>query len=233
MIQTLLKSLRGTDWEILTGFVSPAFFDVVPTIGMARAFRRIIYDYVNCSEFEKSLRKAKKSLFEIPSCLHKDSAGRGRVVLELYFRQIFKFDSAVLDLRSSAFEFRADKVEWKPKPLFYHWDTEFIVAVRKMYRGFYRNDVSEYTAGLEALDLGHAHDAFKSHFGLGDQSSVRFTLLEFKKSFQSIFESCKKNKTRLHPDFFALGVYLLCLYENLESLDVPLDVRGAFDSVVD
>jgi hypothetical protein len=33
---------------------------------------------------------------------------------------------------------------------------------------------------------------------------------------------------RLHPDFVALGVYLAALYEHLEELDVPLDVRGAF-----
>jgi len=233
LIQTLFKSLRGTDWELLTGFVSPAFFDVVPTIGMARAFGRIVKDYANPGEFEKALKKARKAVPKIPAGTGNDPAVQGRVVLELYFRQIFDFDSAVMDLRSSAFEFKGDKVLWKPKPLFYAWDQEFVVAMRKMYRGFYRNDEAEYTSGLEALDLSHAKDIFKAHFGEGDQSSMKFTLAAFKKSFQSIFESCKRNKTRLHPDFFALGAYLLCLYEHLESLDVPLDVRGAFDAVVE
>ena len=233
MIQTLFKSLRGTDWELLTGFVSPAFFDVVPTIGMARVFARIVKDYASPGEFEKALKKARKALPKIPDGLGQDPAAQGRAVLELYFRQIFDFDSAVLDLRSSAFEFKGDKVVWKPKPLFYVWDQEFVLAMRQLYRGFYRNDEVEYIAGLEALDLGHAKETFKAHFGEGDQSSMKFTLAAFKKSFQSIFESCKKNKTRLHPDFFALGAYLLCLYEHLEALDVPLDVRGAFDAVVD
>ena len=47
MIQTLLKGLRGTDWEMLTDFVSPVFFDVVPTLGMASVFASIAKDYAN------------------------------------------------------------------------------------------------------------------------------------------------------------------------------------------
>lgn len=233
MIQMLIKLLRGTDWELLTGFASPAFFEVVPSLGMTRVFMRIAKDYASSSDFDRAFKKAKKALPKIPRGMGNDPAVQGRAVLELFFKQIFDFDSAVMDLRSSAFQFNADKVVWNPKPLFYVWDPEFVLALRKMYRGFYRNDEVEYMAGLEALDLSHAKAAFKSHFGEGDQSSVRFTLASFKKSFHSVFESCKKNGTRLHPDFFALGAYLLCLYEHLEGLDVPIDVRGAFYAVVD
>lgn len=233
MIQTLFKSLRGTDWELLTGFVSPAFFDVVPTLGMARVFGTIVKDYANPAEFEKALRKARKSLPKVQPGEAADPKARGRVVLELYFSQIFATDAAVLDLRESAFDFKGAKVAWNPKPLFYKWDPEFLEAIRQMYRGFYRDDEGEYMAGLAALDLEHAKGAFKAHFGAGAQDAVQFSLATFKKSFQTVFESCKKHKTRLHPDFFALGAYLLCLYEHLESLDVPLDVRGAFDAVVD
>jgi hypothetical protein len=139
-------------------------------------------------------------------------------------------DIAVLDLRSSSFDFKAGKLRWTPKPVFYEWDPSFIEGVRKMYRGFYQGDQTAYMEGLNALDLGHAADIFQNHFGVGDQRAVSFHLDDFRKSFQQIFESCKKNKTRLHPDFFALGVFLLCLYEHLESLKVPLDVRGAFDA---
>ena len=231
MIQTLFKSLRGTDWELLTGFVSPAFFDVVPTIGMARVFGKLVKDYANPAEFEKTLKKVRKALPRLPAAGCADPKARGRAVLELYFRQIFDFEAAVLDLRASAFEFKGGKVTWNPKPIYYEWDGQFLAAIRQMYAGFYRADEGEFLAGLSALDLGHAQDAFKAHFGNGDQSAVRFSLAAFKKSFQAIFESCKKNKTRLHPDFFALGAYLLCLYEHLEALDVPLDVRGAFDVV--
>lgn len=230
MIQTLFKSLRGTDWELLTGFVSPAFFDVVPTLGMARVFGKLVKDYANPAEFEKALKKARKTVPRLSAAECDDPMARGRAVLELYFRQIFDFDAAVLDVRASAFEFKPGKVTWSPKPIYYEWDAKFLAALRQLYGGFYRDDEVEFRAGLAALDLEHAKDAFKAHFGSGDQSAVTFSLAAFKKSFQAIFESCKKNKTRLHPDFFALGAYLLCLYEHLEALEVPLDVRGAFDA---
>ena len=97
-----------------------------------------------------------------------------------------------------------------------------------MYRGFYEGNTSQFKRGLSSLNLSHAEEIFRGHFGAGDQKSVTFKLSEFKKSFHSIFVSCKSNKTKLHPDFFALGVYLVCLYENLEDLNVPLDVRKAF-----
>jgi hypothetical protein len=169
----------------------------------------------------------------VPAGIKSDPAAQGRAVLELYFRQIFDQPVAVLDLRTAAFDFSSGKVRWNPKPLFFEWSPEFISGVRDMYAGFYMNDQARYMEGLRALDLAHADDIFKRHFGEGDQSRVEFSLAHFKKSFQAIFESCKKHKTRLHPDFFALGAYLLCLYENLESLNVPLDVRSAFDAAVD
>ncbi|NDE15570.1 hypothetical protein EBZ80_11635 [bacterium] len=230
MIQTLFKSLRGTDWEILTGFVSPAFFDVVPTVGMARVVGKLLNDYANPAEFEKALKKARKVVPRLSAAECDDPKARGRAVLELYFRQVFDFDAAVLDLRASAFEFKAGKVTWSPKPIFYEWDKDFVAALRLVYGGFYGGDDEKFLAGLAALDLEHAKGSFKAHFGSGDQSAVTFSLATFKKSFHGIFESCKKNKTRLHPDFLALGAYLLCLYEHLEALDVPLDVRGAFDA---
>ncbi len=232
MIQTLFKSLRGTDWELLSGFVSPAFFEVVPTLGMARVFATIVKDYANPAEFPAMVKVARKLIPAPGSRKGFTPEDRGHVVLALYFGQIFAKGEAVLDLRSSAFHFKSGKVDWDPKPLYYRWDPDFIDAVRRMYRGFYRDDESAFMSGLRDLDLIHAKDIFREHFGAGSQQSVTFELEHFKRSFQAIFESCKKNKTRLHPDFFALGAYLLCLYEHLEGLKVPLNVREAFDAVV-
>lgn len=225
------RALRGTDWEFLATFASPAFFEVVPTLGMARAFGRMVKDYADESAFSSALRKAKKSLPAASPDLSSSPAAQGAAVLGTYFRQIMQNDVAVLDLRSGAFDFKSGKVKWTPKPVFYQWDASFIAGIRQMYRGFYRGDDDAFVEGLEALDLAHAQDIFRTHFGAGDQRSVEFRLEHFRKSFQAIFESCKKNKTRLHPDFFALGAFLLCLYEHLEGLGVPLDVRGAFDAV--
>ncbi len=224
------KALRGTDWEFLAAFASPAFFEVVPTLGMARALGRMVKDYANESAFSSALRKARKSLPPAGPDLGSSPAAQGRFVLETYFRQVLEHDVAVLDLRSSAFDFKSGKFKWSPKPVFYQWDPSFIEGIRQMYRGFYRGDQGTFENGLEALDLVHAQDIFRAHFGSGDQRAVEFRLEHFRKSFQAIFESCKKNKTRLHPDFFALGAFLLCLYEHLDAIRVPLDVRGAFDA---
>lgn len=232
MLNTIFKSLRGTDWELLTGFISPAFFDVVPTFAMARTFAAILKDYVNPNKFEAALEDASKLIPKIDGAIGDRLELRGRAVLELYFRQIFAQDFALLDLRSSAFDFNEPKIVWRPKPIFYLWDKNFITAIRQLYSGFYRDNEKVYLAGLAALDLSHAADIFRSHFGVGDQRSMRFSLATFNKSFQLIFESCKTNKTKLHPDFFALGAYLLCLYEHLEALDVAIDVKGAFDAAV-
>ena len=62
MIEILLKSLKGTDWELLTAFVSPVFFEIVPTIGMAKVFGAIVKDYANTKEFDRVLDTAKETL---------------------------------------------------------------------------------------------------------------------------------------------------------------------------
>ena len=51
MIDYLFKNLKGTDWELLTDFVSPVFFEVVPTLGMAKVFGSILKDYSSANEF--------------------------------------------------------------------------------------------------------------------------------------------------------------------------------------
>ena len=230
MLHTLFKSLRGTEWELLTGFVSPAFFDVVPVLSMARAFGTILTEYVNPIKFEAALKASAYLTSKFEGVALDSPELKARAVLEIYFRQIFDKDFVLLDLRSSAFKFTDDKIFWNPKPLFYVWDENFIKSIRQLYSEFYGNNEKDFLGALASLDLSHAAEIFRSHFGVGDQSSLRFSLADFKKSFQLIFESCKKHKTKLHPDFFALGAYLLCLYGHAESLDVAVNVRGAFDA---
>jgi len=230
MIDRLFKTLRGTDWEMLTGFISPAFFDVVPTLGMAKVLAILVKDYTRTDEFQKILVSNKKLMPKDQKKM--DHLPQVQIVLEIYFAQLFKRECAVLDLRSSAFDFKKSTYSWNPKPLYYSWDEKFLQAIRDMYAGFYANRDDLLLSGLRSLDLEHAQHIFIQHFGANDQKSVTFKLDHFTKSFQAIFESCKKHKTKLHPDFFALGAYLLCLYEHLERYDMPFDVRGAFDAAV-
>jgi hypothetical protein len=245
VIDILFKSLKGTDWELLTSFVSPVFFEVVPTIGMARVFGAVVKDYTNAKEFERVRTAANENIDKInlnqtkklqlvknlSHVLDSRKLGMserqefGQVILKIYFSQIFSGDKSILDLRSSAFN---DLLEWSPKPVYFEWNRDFRDGLQGLYRGFYTNDEQCLNEGLKKLNLLHAKAVIYSHFGEGQQDAVRFSLNHFKKSLHAVFVSCKENRSRLHPDFFALGVYLLCLYENLESLDCSFDVRRAF-----
>ena len=251
MIQSILNRLKGTDWELLTEFVSPDFFDVVPAIGMLKAFGRILKDTADRREFirvcgatQKIIKSSVNSRLLLDaqpanSARHvtdirkwnlADRQSFGSDVLKLYFAQIFSDEKSILDLRSSSF---ISAHEWSPKPVFYEWDEEFRLGLRNLYRGFYFNDDILLRKGLTSLNLAHAEEILRVHFGEGEQNAVRFSLGHFKKSIHAVFVSCKKYRTSLHPDFFALGVYLLCLYENLEALNCSLDVQKAFREVTD
>lgn len=251
MIRTLLKGLRGTDWEMLTDFVSPVFFEIVPTLGMVNVFASIAKDYANKSEFTRARDVVGSALssghllampmsikladhFEAPAIdletmTPEEKKRHGEFILQIYFAQLYATDTTILDVRSTSF---GANQTWVPKAIYYRWNKEFRSGICELYRGFYHNDPALFESGLKRLNLSHAGELFKAHFGEGSQDAVTFSLQHFKKSFHAIFLSCKEHRSKLHPDFFALGVYLVCLYEHLEKIDIPLDVRSAFNRAV-
>ena len=249
MINYLFKNLKGTDWAMLSDFVSPVFFEVVPAFGMAKVFGTIVQDYANSKEFQSvksevrtatmskinhqsmqplQLLDSLSAVLSVRDLSEKDRKDFGAMVLKIYFAQIFATHKTILDLRSSAFN---GTKEWAPKPVFYQWSNEFRSGLQDLYRGFYKGDDDVFQKGLVALNLKRAESVIGGHFGTGEQDAVVFSLQHLKDSLHRVFISCKASKSRLHPDFFALGVYLLCLYENLEALGCPLDVRKSFNEV--
>ena len=90
------------------------------------------------------------------------------------------------------------------------------------------DDDAAFRKALAALHLDAAADLFLDHFGAGEQTAVRFEMAHFTRSFHAVFVRCRERGVQLHPNFVPLGVYLAALYEHLEGLDVPLDVRAAF-----
>ena len=66
----------------------------------------------------------------------------------------------------------------------------------------------------------------------GQQDLVTFKMKDFLADFHDIFLLCRDRKIVLQADFLRLGIYLSLLYEHLERLGRPQNVRQAFLEVV-
>lgn len=241
-----LRMLRATEWGQLLDFVSPSFFEVLSARGLAGAAR----DLIASSRDDAGMHAVAGAIADrigarsIPIRLDLERGGetsaagrrspedariaRGQLVLRLYFEQLLGAEATLLDLRGPRFAVHGDTLQWSPARGFVRWDPAFLDAIRRMYRGFYADDDAVFRTALAALHLDAAADLFLDHFGAGEQTAVRFEMAHFTKSFHAVFVRCRERGVRLHPNFVPLGVYLAALYEHLEGLDVPLDVRAAF-----
>jgi len=241
----IMRLLRSTGWGQLLDFVSPSFFEVMParalagqarsllasrrdTEGMARE-ARALSRFLGRRGMDLRVRAREQEIGDVePPDDEEARQERGQTVLRLYFEQILRRDVALLDVRCGAFVREEGGLVFAPSPGFARWDPEFARAIRQVYRGFYRDEEATFEQGLEALGLAPARDLFIRHFGDGDQSAVRFEIPNFTKSFHDVFVRCREHGTRLHADFVPLGIHLAALYEHLETLGRPFDVRAAF-----
>lgn len=238
----MAKLAGATGFRRFFDFASPAFFDVVPARklwGEAKAlvasrrddeaFGRLVDD--RTARFraldleidpEASDRQPLEALDEARR------AAVGETILRLYFGQVFASEEILLDLGKARFTHTDGRLVWRPGRGHAQWAPDFHAAIRGMYRGFYREDEALLRSALDDVDLGSAAPIFRRHFGDGVQTAVTFTTDHFVDSFHEVFLHCKREEIRLHENFLSLGVYLATLYETLEALAVPLDVRGAF-----
>ena len=248
------KLLSGGEFGQWASFVTPAFFNVMPTKALWGRFKELARGTRDRELYARVLRERQGLLgrsslgITLESSLSSatgsssaaarpaeasTSAGpispeaRAARVAALYFHQILHGDTTLLDVRQQAFS-SGHPFVWRPAPWVAHWDPSFIAALRQIYMGFYRDDGDEFRAGLRALSLEHAEDLFREHFG-GGQRSVRFEVKHFISTFHQVFLRCRDAGTRLHPDFLLLGLYLASLYEHLEQLGVSVDVAEAFE----
>lgn len=159
---------------------------------------------------------------------HSARADAGQRILTLYFRQLYGDAPTALDLRAQAWAVRDSNLHWGPAAILIEWDPEFLDALRGVYRGFYDHDDRAFIANLARLGLDGAADLFRAHIGSDDPRAVVFDRSTFVSSFGRIFEHCKREGIRLHPDFVLLGAYLGGLYDSLAELESPLDVTSAF-----
>lgn len=154
----------------------------------------------------------------------------GERVLETYFMQLFTCDQTILDLRAESFSAtEGAALIWRPRAFYVQWQPDFLDGLRALYSGFYLDDDARFKRGLNQLGLQDSGDALRSHLGGGDQRRVRFQTSAFHSSFHQTFLTCRNRGVALHRNFLALGIYLVCLYDALESLGLEFDVRGAFE----
>ncbi len=154
----------------------------------------------------------------------------GQVVLELYFSQLIRGDSAIVDLWPSrlGIDSKGDAV-WSPRPLYVHWDPEFLNALRDFYAGFFLADAEQFERGSQELGLGGARELLVCHMGEGNQNqrAVRFSSAELQSTLEAL-PALSEGHGALHQNFMAFGLYVTSLHAFLESLDLAFDVRSAF-----
>ena len=241
--------VHAADLRRFADLASPSFFEVVPMRALWSQGRALLASTRDPTGFSQLRRRVADVLgrLGVPVALgteHEPSAEpttidpvqRGQWVLQIYFAQLAQLGQAALDLRPARFHAWRDPqgttmMTWNPRPLAVAWDPAFIAGVRGLYSGFYRDDSALFERSADALGLSVATDLFRQQFGTGDQTAVRFELDRFKESFHQIFVRCREHGVALHPNFVALGIYLGGLYEHLDPLGVPLNVRAAFDAV--
>jgi hypothetical protein len=252
----LSQILRNTEWHELSDFVSPALLKVMPASAawqVARTLRKNKQDRPlrqdATEQRRQCLLEARLPIALVPPPPHSARtrsllpAQSAQHLVELYFHQLFAGSITLLDLRPRAFSRppgaadaaanteSGDTLDWHPAPWLWRWDAAFLGALRKIYRGFYTDDQAQFREGLQQLSLEHAEPIFREHFG-GDQAHVQFRTKDFVSTFHHVFQVCRDHGVCLAPNFLPLGLYLATLYEHLEALGVPVDVRAAFARVV-
>lgn len=240
----LLRQLvRGTDFRDFADFVSPAFFDVMPATKLAATATTLVRDYGRKSAFEEAVRHRRRALAPVALTVDVDASAQdwtqseaegriavGQSVLEIYFRQLMDPDGpTLLNLGQSRFALVDGQPVWRPTRGHYRWPEAFRKALSNVYRTFYGGSGEQLAQALEPLNLAPAADIFGAHFGDGDQRAVRFDMKHFVRSFHGVFVCCKENGLRLDPAFLPLGLYLATMYETLQAVGLPLDVRAAYE----
>jgi len=170
-----------------------------------------------------------------------DRRSIGDRVLALYFHLLHWDGPLFLDLRPRHFSWASGRqtLRFYPSSLWCRPEPDFMQRLRALYVGFYRDDAASLASGIELYRWdsspteGYAFRVerlLRSHFGAADGSSMLFLVSHFRSTFDAIFKEVSGSRAKLHPDLTFLGVELAGLYLTLESLNVTLDVRRAFDS---
>lgn len=153
----------------------------------------------------------------------------GDQVLQLYFFQVLRLNTWILDLSPSSF---LENGHWGPRPIGYSFQPEFLLGVRKVYEGLFLKNPSTLKEGLGALKAEPLEKVILEHFKEADTHPVQFTFHDFNRSGLSLIKTMLKTGTVPPKDSLALGVCLGFLYQTLSKIDFALDVSKAYRTVV-
>lgn len=245
MLKALLK---GTELNQLLDVVSPAFWQVVPTRAVWGIGKQLIANHGDREGFAQAAERLRESLdpgimvgastaeskLSLADCPPAHRQEVGERILRLYFSQLMHYETTLLDLRPERFTVIVDgdsaRLVWNPKAYWLSWPAKFLGSLRDMYRGFYRDDEALFHQALEQLGLTSAKQAFVSHFG-SKQDAVMFETKYLIDSLHQSFVCCRDAKQTLDGEFLALGFYLTSMYQSLEQLGAPIDVRTLFSEL--
>ncbi len=242
------RAAKGSSWSHFMDYASPALFEVMPLRALLAQGKEFVSNGSDARRYARVRDAIASSLhargLEVDLGPQDDGAESlsplslseplrretGHRILEIYFAQIFAGRDTILDLRADSFSTsEGSTLRWGPKAFYVQWQPDFLTGLRDLYAGFYLDEERRFESGLHQLGLQDSGDALLSHLGSGDQRSVRFETSAFHTSFHDTFLACRDRGVALHRNFLALGIYLVCLYDVLESLDLEFDVRGAFE----
>ncbi len=242
---TVAPQSSGIDWRSYLHVV-PAGLDLVsPGRVMSQAFE-LVSNATDGRRYAQLLSETQATLrqAEVPVVIGEkarrasppfanvgaiDRQALGQRVLEIYFAQLFRRRSALIDLWPSRIGVGPDRTAiWSPRPMFVRWKDEFSESVRKVYAGFFLGSDECFRQGLEGLGLGDSGAVLLQHLGEGDARHVHFRTDQLQSTLSEIVALRDGRGPSLHRNFVALGLFLVSLHETLAALDVPVDVRAAF-----
>lgn len=239
---------KGTNWSDFLDYASPALFEVMPVRALSTQCRELISNGSDDERFSRALRSTAVCLrdrgieVDVGRAASQDArrplAGlaegarreAGQRVLEIYFAQVFGNDQAILDLRAESFSCNdSAALSWNPRAIYVQWQPEFLDGLRDLYGGFYLEEPRRLERGLNQLGMNEGRDALLGLLGRDNPRGVRFDTAEFHRGFHDMFLRYRDRGVALHRNFLALGIYLVCVYNALESLELAFDVARAVE----
>jgi len=231
----------------LARFIPTTGWDVIDWKPMLGSLRTVSWRYVSRRGVDQLAKQTREvagpvrlvtALDDATSLLDVHEQRRlrrsGDDILRLYFSQWLVSTGLFIDLRLARFGVDDAGLLFTPNGLWIQLRPDFREGMIALYRSFYSSDDEAFDKALRQMgmlrgDLSPAAEQelkalLFQHFGI-DQRSQRFSIDEFKASFDELFAFFVSHDYKLHSDFVFVGFYLITLYLTLEQLGQSHNVR--------